>query len=227
MRRLLALVFCTGCMLPSMNREGLQLVVNDLNQARTSVEATAKGLNAVIVEINTAIAEERPPVIAEKMKEVTVALAATTDSLDEAGKTTVTLQSGIGIPKPEKNLNFTSSQKAMWRTKYIAMAAAFKKAMSWLKDRSPIPIPGGVASANPQPWSGTDIAALLAAITTGAAALGFGGQKVNTLRKGANEAEGLADIVKEKCNGSGEFATTITNFPTTQKRHIVRKASAL
>lgn len=221
------LLLCTGCMLGSKNQEGLQLTLNDLTQARTELQETAKGVAAVVKELNTAIQQERPPVVAPLLTAVTTNLIAAVDSLDEAGKTATTLQAGIGTPKPGVNLNFTKAQKDAWRAQYTAMAAAFDKLKSWLKSKSPVPIPGSTLTAAPKPWSGADIATLLGAITTGAAALGLGGKKVNTWRKGAGEAEGLAGVLKSKCNGDGEFTTTMQQYPTTVKRHRVGKVNEI
>ena len=226
MRWVVLLVLCTGCLLSSKNQEGLQLTINDLKQARTEVEESVKGVAAVVAELNAATVEDRPPVVAPLVTVVTTKLAAAADSIDEAGKTATTLQGGIGVPKSGVNLNFTKAQKEAWRAKYTALAAAWNKAMDWIKNRSPVPIPGGViTAAAPAPWSGTDIATLLTALTGSAAALGLGGRKVNNWRKGSVEARGMATVLKGKCNG--DYGTVMGEFPTTVKSYRKDKVNAV
>ncbi len=219
--RYLGLLLCAGCMLPSMNKEGLQLVVNDLAVAQRGLSGVAEGLNKIVVEINQ---QERPlllePLMAETIKSLTIADTA----INEAGQTATTLQSGIGTPPPNKNLNFTPEQKEMWRARYIALAKLFEKLKTWAKSK----IPGtSLTVRHPKPWSGTDIAALLTALAAGAGALGIGGKKANEWRKGANDAEGLATKLKEKMNGDGEFTQTMQNHPTTVRRHHARNINEI
>lgn len=225
--RWLMLILCTGCMLGSKNQEGLQLTINDLTVARIKLQETAEGVAAVVKELNTATQQDRQPIIAPLITAVTTSLAAAADSIDEAGKTITTLQGGIGTPKPGINLNFTKEQKEAWRARYTMLAAAFDKLKSWLSSKSPIPVPGMSLAAAPKPWSGTDIAALLTAITAGAAMLGLSGKKVNNWRKSAGEAEGIAEKLKAKSNGDGEFAATMASFPVTVKRYRTGKVNEI
>ena len=119
MRWAVILMLCTGCLLSSKNQEDLQLVVNDMRQSRTELHKAAKGVAAVVKELNDAT-PERPAVVAPIIVDVTESLAAAADALDEAGKTAITLQGGIGTPKPGVNLNFTKAQKEAWRSSYTA-----------------------------------------------------------------------------------------------------------
>lgn len=230
MRWAVLLVLCTGCLLGSKNQEGLQLVVNDMKQTKTELQTATKSVAALVKELNDANAQERVPVVAPLIVDVTESLTKAADSLDEAGKTATTLQGGIGKPKPSVNLNFTKEQKEAWRASYTALAAAWNKAKDWLARQSPVPIPGVSPTAPPQPWSGTDIATLIGAITTAGAAFGLGTKKVvSTSRKNkklSREAEILADHYQKKCNGDGEFGNVMRELPTITRDHRKRKVDA-
>jgi len=231
MRWAVLLVLCTGCLLGSKNQEGLQLTINDMKQAQTGLRKASEGMVAVVKELNDATVQERPPVVAPLIVDVTESLAEAADSLDEAGKTATTIQGGIGKPKPGVNLNFTKAQKEAWRAGYTALAAAFNMAKDWIANLSPVPIPGVAPTAPPAPWSGTDIAMLIGAITTGLGAVGVTGQKVvSTSRKNKKlslEAEILANHFQKKCNGDNEFADTMRDLPTIARDHRVRKVDAI
>ena len=125
---------------------------------------------------------------------------------------------------------FTKEQKEAWRASYTALAAAWNKAKDWLARQSPIPIPGVSPTVPPAPWSGTDIATLIGAITTAGAALGLGTRKVvSTSRKNKKlslEAEILAGHYQKKCNGDDEFGNIMRDLPTITHDHRERKVDA-
>jgi len=225
MRWLVLLALCTGCMLPSMNQQGLQLVVNDLQVAKKANIQLAKSLKDVVTELNAAAEQERPPMVATFLKDAAESVATAAESVDEAGKTAVTMQSAIGTPSLETVLPSTAEQKAMWRTRYIALAKVFAKIKTWAQSK--LPIPGSATTAAPAPWSGTDIAALITALTAGVGALGLGGKKVHTVVKERRalslEAETLAERYKSKCNGDGEFAEAMRELPIITHDHRERK----
>lgn len=229
MRWLMILTMCTGCMLPSLNQEGLQLVVNDLQSAQTTNSKVASKLAAVVLELNTAAEQERSPVVAPLIQDASSLLLTTADSLDQAGKTAVTLQTAIGTPKDGTVIPTTVEQKEMWRTRYVAIAKMFAQIKTWAQSK--LPIPYGITTKQPAPWSASDIAALIVAITTGAGTLGIGGKKVITQAQKSKqlsiEAEQLADHLKTKCNGDGEFASIMSGLPTIVRDHRERKANEL
>ena len=223
--RWLCLLLCTGCMLPSMNQQGLQLVVNDLQTAKEANVKAAESLKAIVTEINTASEQERPPIIAPLLTDATLSIATIAESVDEAGKTAVTMQSAIGTPSPETVLPATKDQKEMWRARYIALAKVFAKLKAWAQSK--LPIPASAKTAAPAPWSGTDIAALITALTAGLGTLGLGTKKVVDTHKKSKalslEAEMLAERYKTKCNGDNEFEETMRELPTITRDHRERK----
>jgi len=219
------LLLLSGCMLSGMNQEGLQFVVDDLKQSQDQLVVVAQGLNKITVELNAAIEQKRPPLLEPIIVDTSMALSTAADSLTEAGKTAVTLQSGIGTPKTQSP-PLTPAQKELWRTRYVVMAKLFNQLKNWVGSR--LPFVSKVNNPQPSPWSGSDIATLIATIMTGATALGLGGKKTLEWKRGASEAEGIAEKLKEKCNGDlKEFAGVIEGFPATVRRHRKKKVNEI
>jgi len=224
MRKMLAaLVLCTGCMVPGMNEVGMQMIANDLTVAKEKTEVVAVKTKELVEEITAAQQQEREPVIAPLISEIAVATGEVAEAVDEAGKTTVTMQTGLGTPKPGTVIPETRDQKESWRTKYLALAKLFDKFKAWASSRVPfIPKP---TESQPAPWSATDIGGLILAIL-GSGLLGKKGHTVYTERKALSlESEKLAEAYKAKCNGDGEFADTMREFTTITADHRKRKVN--
>lgn len=219
--RFLPLLLFTGCILTPYRQDGLEIAKQKIVEAQDGTEEVAISVNKLIDEYNKSIKEERLPLLEPIVETLTTSITKTNNNLNTAGEVISTMQEDIGKSE-NMNLPNTEEQIRLWRTKYIVMTKAVKAAINWAKSNIPFKS-GNIQTKAPEPWSGTDIAALIGSIVTATGALGIGTKKANEWRKAANEGEYIANHLKTKCNGNGEFASTMENAPTLVRRHRQKK----
>jgi len=221
MKKLLMLVLLSGCILAPYRQEGLAIARKKTQDACNNLRDAVVILNTLGTEITKADLENREPNILPLIRGIATPLLAANDNLQEVGKTIVVLQEDIGETETDIS-TWSNAQIALWRIKYQAIAKLYKSAMSIISSKLPF-ASGALSAKRPAPWSATDISALVMSVLTAMGGGGLGAAKILNLKKRATEGSMLADALKEKCNGDGEFAGIIASAPTIARQHQITK----
>lgn len=199
----------TGCVMTSMNQEGIAIIRDQSSKAQEQVVAGLHATKALVDELQEAAEQDREPNLAPPLKAITESLSAASSSINEAGKTAVVLQEGMGQAKSVPPQ--TQIELDLWRRKYAVLAKMMDAAMSWLSKAAPgVPLP---TKEKPEPWSTTETTGLVGTILAIVTGGGVGGKKLLDKRKqskieqaeaeaAAAEAEALTEKLRDKLDSS-------------------------
>ncbi len=164
--------------------EGADIVRDQTLKTQVSVAAAATATKELVDELIEAEKEEREPEIGEPIKKIAVALQDAGGSIDQAGKTVVTLQDGMG--RPAVTPPQTEAALDAWRQKYTVMRKLIQRGQTWLTSQLPGLgglVGGGGGGGDVIPWSASEIGATITAIIAALGASGYAGKKGLDRRK--------------------------------------------
>ena len=206
MRKIVILsLLLSGCMMSSMNREGVAIIRDQAQKSQKGVVDALVATNELVEELQDAAKEGREADVATPIKKIATSLAVASEAIEETGKTATTLQEGMGQAKNPPPT--TKEALEAWRRRYAVMKRMFDAALSWAKRTFPgVPIPSKQA---PEPWSTTETTGLIGTIIAALGASGLGGKKLLDKRRrdrdekeeakaSAAEAQSLAAALREK-----------------------------
>jgi hypothetical protein len=197
----------------AFRQEGLEITKCEVLAARSQIITAAENCQLIVAELN-----KDEPNIQLPVSGVLGALQSASDHLDTSGEVIVVVQEDIGVPEKDVS-NLTPTQLMAWKVKYRATAKIFKALKHAIAKKLPIPMS---TVKSPDPWSTTDITALITAITAAAGAAGLGAKKIKDLKTRADESRYLAGELKNRCNS--DFTKIIGGAPATIRDHRKLKA---
>lgn len=163
-----------GCALLECRKQAIEWSLAQSKDGRTNIEAAGESLRGIIKEIEDARVQERVPVLAMLVNEAGHSLQNAATNMDEVGLTLTVLNEDLG---PSATGGPSSrAAAALLRVKHQALAKKWKMIQGVV--RGFLKLPKANSAPPPEPWSGTDIASLVTALSLAAGTLGIGGKKV-------------------------------------------------
>ncbi len=235
-----ALLATGGCMLSQFRQRAVEYSLTQAANARDEIVVAAKATRKIAGEIETAVTEDRPPQVAQPVRELAAALSAAHGHAEEAGKTLAVMQEDLG--RPQEPAPMTPEAADAMRAQYRSASRMWKMAMSWAKSKLPL-LGRGRSTASQAPgggWTPTGIAGLISAIVATGAAAGEGTRRTvksarrrlaeknaetDDARAEAKDAMAALDEIKKTHPDAVKKATNSKKHPDLRRAYVRREAA--
>jgi hypothetical protein len=228
---LLVALTLPGCFTGKYRQQGVEVSLRETEAIRTDVAEATKAVVEIAQEIETAVAEDRPPEVSAAVTEAATALQSAHDRANLVGQVLGVMQEDVG--RTEKPAPKTKAEVVAWCAKYRMVVQVTRMLSAAVASRVPL---GGLFKPKPKlpakGWSATSIAALISAALAAVGA-GEGARRgvKRVKRKRADhaefEAEALAalDEIKRKHPKAVKEATKADKRPHVRAAFVRREAT--
>jgi hypothetical protein len=233
--RKLALVFAlflAGCPLTEKRQEVLGAARDRVEKTGVGIAKAAEGFKAVLVELETAAKEERPPLLEPVVTATVEALQDANKNTNDAGKAIAALQDDLGVspvapPKTTEELDALIAQLR-------AIKRIFNFAKGWIQARFSGFSGGMLAGPSAGPkvagWTTNEISASVVAIIGAIGTIGEVTRRKlardkaerESLLRTADQAEAALNDCKAKLDDK-VFGTIMSKYPAPVAHHAATK----